>query len=139
MIERLYNIYQEHPVVTTDSRNCPKDSIFFALKGAMFDGNDYAVQALEKGCSFAVVDNSDGIAIANNCKAGFILEFLGFAAVLDCFLGVHGNPFAIGTYVHGGFGFDEAHGTFGGVVTIFGIQFCYEVEVFVGSDFFVAT
>ena len=59
MIERLYNIYQEHPVVTTDSRNCPKDSIFFALKGAMFDGNDYAVQALEKGCSFAVVDNSE--------------------------------------------------------------------------------
>lgn len=59
MIERLYNIYQEHPVVTTDSRNCPKDSIFFALKGAMFDGNDYAVQALEKGCAFAVVDNSE--------------------------------------------------------------------------------
>ena len=59
MIARLYNIYQEHPVVTTDSRNCPKDSIFFALKGAMFDGNDYAVQALEKGCAFAVVDNSE--------------------------------------------------------------------------------
>ena len=59
MIEELYDIYQEHPVVTTDSRNCPVDSIFFALKGATFDGNAFAVQALEKGCAFAVVDNPD--------------------------------------------------------------------------------
>lgn len=55
----LYNIYQEHPVVTTDSRNCPEDSIFFALKGATFDGNAFAVQALGKGCAYAVVDNPE--------------------------------------------------------------------------------
>ena len=55
----LYNIYQEHPVVTTDSRNCPEDSIFFALKGATFDGNAFAVQALDKGCAYAVVDNPE--------------------------------------------------------------------------------
>lgn len=58
-IEELYEIYKAHPVVTTDSRNCPEGSIFFALKGASFDGNEYAVQALEKGCVFAVVDNSE--------------------------------------------------------------------------------
>ena len=56
-IQDLYAIYREHPLVTTDSRKCPEGSIFFALKGETFDGNDYAVQALEKGCSFAVVDN----------------------------------------------------------------------------------
>lgn len=54
---KLYSLYCQHPIVTTDSRNCPEGSIFFALKGASFDGNDYAIQALGKGCAFAVVDN----------------------------------------------------------------------------------
>ena len=57
--EELYAIFKLHPVVTTDSRICPKGSIFFALKGTTFDGNTYASQALEKGCAFAVVDNPD--------------------------------------------------------------------------------
>ena len=56
-IEQLHQIFLLHPIATTDSRNCPENSIFFALKGASFDGNEYAVSALEKGCSFAVVDN----------------------------------------------------------------------------------
>ena len=33
--------------------------MFFALHGASFDGNDYAVQSLEKGASVAVVDRKD--------------------------------------------------------------------------------
>ena len=57
--EDLYAIYCEHPMVTTDSRKCPEDSIFFALKGETFDGNNYAMQALQKGCAFAVVDNPE--------------------------------------------------------------------------------
>ena len=55
----LYNLYLAHPVVTTDSRKCPEGSIFFALKGETFDGNQYALQALEKGCAYAVVDNQE--------------------------------------------------------------------------------
>ena len=57
-IKELYEIYKVHPVVTTDSRNCPEGSIFFALKGETFDGNKFAMQALEKGCAYAVVDDS---------------------------------------------------------------------------------
>ena len=57
-IKELYEIYKAHPVVTTDSRNCPEGSMFFALKGETFDGNKFALQALEKGCAYAVVDNS---------------------------------------------------------------------------------
>ena len=56
LIPELYNIFKQHPVVTTDSRVCPKDSIFFALKGPTFNGNEFAEKALEKGCSYAVVD-----------------------------------------------------------------------------------
>ena len=55
-IEQLYEIYLQHPVVTTDSRNCPEGSIFFALKGDNFNGNRFAVAALEQGCAYAVVD-----------------------------------------------------------------------------------
>lgn len=55
-IKELYEIFCEHPVITTDTRDCPEGSIFFALKGASFNGNDFALQALEQGCSFAVVE-----------------------------------------------------------------------------------
>lgn len=53
----LYSLYKEHPVVTTDSRDCPAGSIFLALKGESFDGNQFAARALEQGCSYAVVDD----------------------------------------------------------------------------------
>lgn len=56
-IALLYHIFQQHPVVTTDSRNCPEGSVFFALKGESFDGNVYAAQALQNGCAYAVIDN----------------------------------------------------------------------------------
>ena len=56
-IASLYRIYQEHPVVTTDSRKCPSGSMFFALRGETFNGNQYARQALEQGCAVAVEDD----------------------------------------------------------------------------------
>ena len=55
-IKELYQLYKEHPCITTDSRNCPEGSIFLALKGASFNGNEFALQALEKGCAYAIVD-----------------------------------------------------------------------------------
>ncbi len=55
-IERLYETYLKYPQVTTDSRNIPKDSIFFALKGENFNGNEFALEALNKGAILAVVD-----------------------------------------------------------------------------------
>ena len=58
-IKELYKHYQEHPVVTTDSRDCPAGSIFIALKGETFDGNKFAASALEKGCSLAVVSDPE--------------------------------------------------------------------------------
>ena len=54
----LYSIFLKHPVVTTDSRNCPSASIFFALRGERFDGNDYIEQALNNGAAFAVGDRA---------------------------------------------------------------------------------
>ncbi len=58
-ISELYKIFTGHPVVTTDSRDCPEGSIFFALKGVSFDGNRFAATAIEKGCAYAVVDEKE--------------------------------------------------------------------------------
>lgn len=58
-LESLYELYLQHPQVTTDSRDCPKGSIFFALKGESFDGNRFAALALEQGCAAAVVDDPE--------------------------------------------------------------------------------
>ena len=77
-IKELYKLYQQHPCITTDSRECPQESIFLALKGESFDGNKFAVQALEKGCAYAIVDDpslvgSDDkrIIIVNDCLQTF--------------------------------------------------------------------
>ena len=56
--EQLYSIFLQHPQVTTDSRDCPAGSIFFALKGESFNGNAFAAMALEKGCAYAVIDEA---------------------------------------------------------------------------------
>ena len=58
-IPELYELFIHNPKVTTDSRNCPRGSIFFALKGDKFDGNQYAEKALASGCVYAVIDNPD--------------------------------------------------------------------------------
>lgn len=42
--------------ISTDTRKIEKGSIFFALKGENFNGNEYALQALEKGAEYAVVE-----------------------------------------------------------------------------------
>ena len=55
----LYDLFIHNPQITTDSRNCPKGSIFFALKGDKFDGNQYAGKALASGCVYAVIDSPD--------------------------------------------------------------------------------
>lgn len=58
-ISNLYNIFKAHSEITTDSRECPPGSMFFALKGASFNGNAFAAKALEQGCACAVVDENE--------------------------------------------------------------------------------
>ncbi len=58
-IPALYSIFQQHPLVRTDTRQLPPGCIYFALRGDNFDGNKFAEQALEKGAAYAVIDNPD--------------------------------------------------------------------------------
>ena len=56
-IQELYHIFSNSSGVCTDSRKIEKDSIFFALKGANYNGNFFAEQAIQEGCSYAVIDD----------------------------------------------------------------------------------
>ncbi len=57
--ELLYKKFKENYLITTDSRNIIKDSIFFALKGDNFDGNKYAEKAIKNGARLAVIDDKN--------------------------------------------------------------------------------
>ena len=59
-IERLYSVFTSSRGVTTDSRTISEGELFFALKGENFDGNEYALKALELGaCCAVVAEDSD--------------------------------------------------------------------------------
>lgn len=58
-ISEIYSIFKQHPYISTDSRIATAGSIFFALKGENFDGNKYALSAIEKGVAYAVIDNPE--------------------------------------------------------------------------------
>jgi len=56
--EQLYQIYLKHPSVQTDTRLLKTGDIFFALKGPNFNGNTFALKALELGAAYAVIDEA---------------------------------------------------------------------------------
>lgn len=57
-VQKLYSAFLECGRVTTDSRAISGGEMFFGLKGDNFDGNEYALKALEAGARYSVVDES---------------------------------------------------------------------------------
>jgi UDP-N-acetylmuramoyl-tripeptide--D-alanyl-D-alanine ligase len=55
-IPLLYNAFKNGAAISTDTRNIKPGCIFFSLKGASFNGNTFALKALEAGAAFAVID-----------------------------------------------------------------------------------
>lgn len=56
-MEALYTVFQASTGVETDTRKIQKGSLFFCLKGAHFDGNTFAEEAIKLGAITAVIDN----------------------------------------------------------------------------------
>lgn len=65
-IADIYRIFKECGTVTTDSRTLKGGELFFALKGENFDGNEYALKALEAGAAYAVVNASAPVAASDD-------------------------------------------------------------------------
>ncbi|MFL5730902.1 MAG: UDP-N-acetylmuramoyl-tripeptide--D-alanyl-D-alanine ligase [Cytophagaceae bacterium] len=55
-IKKIYKHFLECSGVSTDTRQVKPHSMFFALKGANFNGNRFAKDALDLGASWAVID-----------------------------------------------------------------------------------
>lgn len=65
---RLYSAFLECGRVTTDSRAISGGEMFFGLKGENFDGNEYALKALEAGARYAVVDEGSTAAASGDAR-----------------------------------------------------------------------
>jgi len=58
-IPELYALYNKaNQTVCTDTRRIVQDSVFFALKGASFNANEFAPKAIGQGCRYAIVDEA---------------------------------------------------------------------------------
>jgi UDP-N-acetylmuramoyl-tripeptide--D-alanyl-D-alanine ligase len=55
----IYELFKQHPLISTDTRKIAPGSLFFALKGDNFDANTFAKEAIEAGAAFALIDNPD--------------------------------------------------------------------------------
>jgi UDP-N-acetylmuramoyl-tripeptide--D-alanyl-D-alanine ligase len=58
-LNNLHQLILSGATICTDSRNVVRHSIYFALKGDRFNGNDFAGQALLNGCQLAVIDEPE--------------------------------------------------------------------------------
>ena len=67
-VQDIYKIFKSCSGVTTDSRTLKGGELFFALKGENFDGNEYALKALEAGAAYAVVDSDSVVAQSDDSR-----------------------------------------------------------------------
>lgn len=56
-LKELHQRFLESSGVSTDTRAITQDCIFFALRGANFNGNEFAHEALKKGARYVVIDD----------------------------------------------------------------------------------
>jgi len=71
-----FELFYETSGICTDTRNIQKDSLFICLKGANFNGNEFAEKAIQAGAKYVIADekifpNNDQIYLVENA-----LEYL---------------------------------------------------------------
>ncbi|MFM1915775.1 MAG: hypothetical protein RLZZ531_1444 [Bacteroidota bacterium] len=88
-MERLFERFYECSGVSTDTRNIPLDSLFIALKGEHFNGNQFAKDAINNGAKYAIVDEMEH---ANEQNIFYVQNALTFLQELAHF---HRSKFSI--------------------------------------------
>lgn len=58
-IKQIHNLFLNCSKVSIDTRKIETNSLFVAIKGDRFDANTFAKEALEKGASYVIIDNSE--------------------------------------------------------------------------------
>ena len=75
-IEIIYPLIENKHTISTDSRLVKEGDLFFALKGGNFDGNKFALNAIEKGAFMAIVDDPSIVSSAKILLVENVLQFL---------------------------------------------------------------
>lgn len=88
-MEKLFELFYECTSICTDTRNIQPNSLFVALKGDYFNGNEFAVKAIESGAKYAIVDE---VKFANNTQIFSVTDSLIFLQKLANY---HRNKFDI--------------------------------------------
>lgn len=57
-LQEIYNYFLQTTGIATDNRKIQKDNLFVALKGDNFNGNKFALSALDSGAKFALIDDA---------------------------------------------------------------------------------
>ncbi|NND78215.1 MAG: UDP-N-acetylmuramoyl-tripeptide--D-alanyl-D-alanine ligase [Flavobacteriales bacterium] len=58
-ISEIYKRFLESTGVCTDTRKIEFGNVFFALNGPSFNGNEFAANAIEAGCIYAIIDEAE--------------------------------------------------------------------------------
>jgi UDP-N-acetylmuramoyl-tripeptide--D-alanyl-D-alanine ligase len=58
-IATIYNYFLQSTGIATDNRKINANNMFVALKGDNFNGNKFALSALENGAKFAIIDEAE--------------------------------------------------------------------------------
>jgi UDP-N-acetylmuramoyl-tripeptide--D-alanyl-D-alanine ligase len=58
-ISYLHSLFLQCDSISIDTRKIEPNSLFVAIKGENFDANTFAMEALEKGASYVLIDNKD--------------------------------------------------------------------------------
>lgn len=58
-IKEIYNYFLQSSGIATDNRKINPDNLFVALKGDNFNGNKFALSALENGAKYAIIDEAE--------------------------------------------------------------------------------
>jgi UDP-N-acetylmuramoyl-tripeptide--D-alanyl-D-alanine ligase len=88
-MEKLFDLFYQSSGVFTDTRKVLKDGLFIALKGANFNGNSFALEAINQGAKYAIVDEFE---FANNATIFCVDNSLTFLQKLANF---HRKKFTI--------------------------------------------
>ena len=54
-IDKIYQLFQQSSGVCTDTRSLKNNQLFFAIKGTSVNGDDFALEAIKNGASYAIV------------------------------------------------------------------------------------
>lgn len=56
-IDYIHSLFLKCGAVSIDTRKIEPNSLFVAIKGDRFDANTFAIEALEKGAAYVIIDN----------------------------------------------------------------------------------